>query len=329
MSVSVFECEDAIDNEEINDDALVRLFRQCIDPKDLIRSVVEDENAYVLQLMIEERFDLTHLYWSNNTVLHLAYTHSNLNMIDMLIEAGLDVNAQNDTGAPPWHFAAYNEDECVIEHLMANGIDVNAVDACGTSLAHRAAGDNNDLVLGILIAAGAVVNCKDDCGATPLHEAAMLNSAATIGHLIGRCDVNAADDNGDTPLLLTLTNNCTFDFCVSLLINAGANVWAKNHRGDSPVFAALRQRFDRILELMIDAIVAVDVNVAEPDEGLTPMHVAVLHNNVALAAKLVAAGANVNARTKAQQTPLHMFAWSDCMTADEEAVAAGRGATVD
>jgi ankyrin repeat protein len=318
MTLSISDCKTALTNVDIDDDAIVRMFSECDNINDLIQLLLSTKNERAMRLLIAERFDLIDRF-----LLHDAYQYSNLRIIHMLIEAGLNNDACNKNGTPPWHFATDNEDESVILHLIANGIDVNAVDASGASLAHRAVYNDNGEVIAALIAAGAVVDVKDSYGKLPIHGAAEMNCPATIGHLIGRCDVNAADNFGNTPLLLAVTNGCSSDSFFSLLINAGANVWAKNHRGDSPVFAALRRRYDRILELMIDAIVAVDVNVAEPDEGLTPMHVAVRQNNYELAAKLVAAGANVNARTKAYQTPLHVLSWNYCVTADDQAAAAG------
>jgi hypothetical protein len=313
MSVSVNDCVAAMKNADIDDEALVRLFRRCDRVEDLVETVFASDDERGVRLLIAEPFALNLETSFGGTILHVAYEWSTLRTIDMVVDAGVDVDETDEHGAPPWHYAAYNKDKSVIMRLIANGIDVNAVDDIGTSLAHRAALALHTDVLAALIAAGADVNVKDNRGRTVLHDAIEHGcDVAAIAQLIGRCDVNAADNNGDTPLLFAAHKHLyRFDFCFLFVDQCRRQRVGKESSRRLAGVRGVATADDRILELMIDAIVAVDVNVAEPDEGLTAMHVAVLHNNHELAAKLVAAGANVNARTESA-TDTASYVFSDC-----------------
>jgi ankyrin len=326
MSVSVNDCVAAMKNADIDDEALVRLFRRCDRVEDLVETVFASDDERGVRLLIAEPFALNLETSFGGTILHVAYEWSTLRTIDMVVDAGVDVDETDEHGAPPWHYAAYNKDKSVIMRLIANGIDVNAVDDIGTSLAHRAALALHTDVLAALIAAGADVNVKDNRGRTVLHDAIEHGcDVAAIAQLIALSDVNAADKNGDTPILLAASSAiCTgLDLIVfSMLLDAGADLWAKNSFGDSAFSAALRVRDGLVLAFIMamDTNATVDVNIVEPDEGCSAMHVAVLFNNHELVARLVAAGGNVNARNEMQQTPLHMF--SDGFGDDEAAAVA-------
>jgi ankyrin repeat protein len=165
MSFSVDDCEEAMKNANIDDNALVRMFHQCDDANELVDRAVECNDARALKLLIAEKFDLffdVQFVSDRGNLLHLAFEFAGFRIVDMLLAAGL-VEAESEFGAPPWHFAAGNSDESVMAHLIATGCDVNAVDAQQFSLAHRAAENTNEKVLAMLIAAGADVSSSKRC----------------------------------------------------------------------------------------------------------------------------------------------------------------------
>jgi ankyrin repeat protein len=320
--VSVADCEAALNNADIDDDSLARLFRACDDVAKLVVLVLSEhrDNERAARLLIAERLDVRFDYWKK-VALRLAFQWASWRIIEMFIDAGLDPDVVHN-GAPSWHYAAHNKDESVILKLIANGIDVNAVDDEGDSLAHRAASRNNGAVLTLLIAAGANVNLKNHTGRTVLYQAIDSDcDAATIAQLIALSDINATDENGETPLIFaafSCNRNRNGLDVFSMLLDAGADLWAKNSDGETVFTAALRICDDKLLAHIISLDATADVTVSDPDDGFTAMHVAVHANNLELTAKLIAAGANVNARTETQRTPLHMFSMG---FGDDEAAA--------
>lgn len=241
--------------------------------------------------------------------LHLAYEFASLRIVDMLLAAGLK-STSDYRSAPPWYYAAGNSDENVMAHLIASGIDVNAANSDGFTLAHRAARVNkNENVLAMLIAAGADLTTRDIGGGTICHSATANSNAAVMAMLIPLCDVNAVNNDGDTPCISAVIRRNPF--ALELLIAAGANANAINNNGHSAFDFALVNHDDRVVELLVDANVDIDLG-----EGTTSMHVAALRGNHRLLGKLFAAGGDVNARRDDQATPCHLI----CHECDSDGV---------
>ena len=108
-----------------------------------------------------------------------------------------------------------------------------------------------------------------------------------------------------TPLhRMTLQNNVEM---VKLLINAGANVNARDRSDETPLFWLSRgNRATEICKLLIAS--GADVNARENIGGDTVLHDAVLDTSKEVVELLINNGANLDARDKAGRTPLHEFA---------------------
>lgn len=126
----------------------------------------------------------------------------NMNNIKRLIEAGADVNAEDEGGNSPLLYAIWRNSVELTKLLISAGLNVDAKNKSGESLLHRVI--NSDIRnVHILIKAGADVNAQDNDGNTPLHKIADYRKLGTVELLISAgADVNAENLNGETPLLL-------------------------------------------------------------------------------------------------------------------------------
>ena len=59
-----------------------------------------------------------------NNALWLACVGGHLEMLDTLVEAGVDIDNRNDNGATPLMYAASSGKATVVERLLAKGADV-------------------------------------------------------------------------------------------------------------------------------------------------------------------------------------------------------------
>ena len=103
--------------------------------------------------------------WSgkDSTLLMLA---CNKSMIQPLVNAGLDVNAQNASGDTAVIIATRGNQSGYLEELIAAGADVNIQNKQGQTALMFAAQEHNTEIVKILIDAGADVSLKDHKGRT-------------------------------------------------------------------------------------------------------------------------------------------------------------------
>ena len=112
---------------------------------------------------------------SEKTALHYtAESNSNPAVIELLVQAGADVNERTRDGTTPLHAAAGgNSNPAVIELLVRLGADVNALDKAGNTPLHYAARNNrNPEVIEALLDAGADPGIEDSQYCLPANYAA-------------------------------------------------------------------------------------------------------------------------------------------------------------
>ena len=99
--------------------------------------------------------------------LHSAAYREDLEMVQVLLDYGIDVNVRNQYGSTP--LARYDlKDTSVIRLLLVNGADPNAQRQDGTTQLHRASRSGRIEIVRILVEHGASVEMKDGNGRTSL-----------------------------------------------------------------------------------------------------------------------------------------------------------------
>ena len=85
--------------------------------------------------------------------LHDASREGNVELVEILIAGGADVNARDGWGMP-LHYASWNDHAEVVNLLLAGGADVNAKDSEGRTPLGLATEEKNIAVAKLLLAAG-------------------------------------------------------------------------------------------------------------------------------------------------------------------------------
>jgi uncharacterized protein len=115
------------------------------------------------------------------TPLHYAANEGRARDIELLIEAGSNLNATDDNGCTPLHFAAQSGNIKVVALLLLNGADVNALDLNGNSpLADAVFSCSGD---------GTLISALRSAGADPFKQNNYGVSPISLAREIVNCDV--------------------------------------------------------------------------------------------------------------------------------------------
>jgi ankyrin repeat protein len=151
-----------------------------------------------------------------NTPLMLAADRSDPDLCRLLIDAGGDVRAANDTGLTPLMRAAKRGETAMVQFLIENGAEVSAVQNEGWSALMYAACYDCPEVVGVLVAAGADTGIAMACETLPpltaFQMAVRYNSAKVMQYML--------DELGEDPAQRTVSGRTMQQL-------AGKNVEAK------------------------------------------------------------------------------------------------------
>ncbi|KAL6254433.1 hypothetical protein P5V15_014482 [Pogonomyrmex californicus] len=109
--------------------------------------------------------------WTNNgrTVLHIAALHGHEGVIDLLVRANADVNAQDSSGSTPLREAVKHGNLDMVKCIIHLGADISLIDNIGRTILHDAALIGNAEIVEYIVKNNLIdVNHKDFFGITPV-----------------------------------------------------------------------------------------------------------------------------------------------------------------
>lgn len=254
---------------------------------------------------------LTELAPSTRTPLHTAAYTGKLNIVQLLISRGADVNATTSTGSTPMHGATLYNHEAVIRLLVAKGGNINAVNQGGYTPFTNAASSGNMSTIKFLVESGARIEPVDSTGIVPLHCAVnSCNLEAVEYYLSAGANSNAVSPDGENAVAKAVLVSMwrvngyeNIPAILETLIKHGANVNHVLNGGNTPLMWAARGNDTTILRILIDA--GANTN-AVAKNGATAFGEAVEAGSLNTAKYLAARGAITDAIDSATgRTPLH------------------------
>jgi uncharacterized protein len=291
----------------------------------LLADAAERMDLVRIRALLQQHVDVNAPQVDGMTALHWATYRDDLKAAELLVRAGANVKAANRYGVTPLSLACTNGNGSMVELLLHAGADPNASLPGGETALMTAARAGNLAPVKALLFRGARVDDKDDRrGQTALMWAAAEGHAAVVKELLeAGADLHVRLASGFTPLLFAVREG-RIDV-VRVLLKAGADVnesfpieppRRRGFGGRLPpagasalLLAATNAHFE-LAAYLLDA--GADPNAAAP--GYTVLHAltsvrkpGVGDNDPApegsgsitsidLVKKLVAHGANVNAR---------------------------------
>ena len=272
--------------------------------------------------------------WALAADFHSAVYQDDLVTAQRLVRAGADVNAANRYGITPLSLACTNGSAPMVELLLKAGADANAPIPGGETPLMTCSRTGKVDAVRALLAHGADVKAKEtQHGQTALMWAAAEGNAEVVEALIkARADIDARVQSGFTPFLFAVREGRTN--VVQLLLKAGVDVneTIQNKKagskspsqassppssGTSALCLAVANAHFELASYLLDA--GADPNAA--GQGWTALHIITWvrkpgggdndpapigsgnMTSLELVKKLVANGANINARMTKKVSP--------------------------
>uniref|UniRef100_A0A1I8JL13 ANK_REP_REGION domain-containing protein n=1 Tax=Macrostomum lignano TaxID=282301 RepID=A0A1I8JL13_9PLAT len=243
--------------------------------------------------------------------LHWAAYNGSVDLIDLLVRHGAEINARDKQAFTPLHTAAACGNIFAARKLVDLGADVNAATLQGNTPLHVACLNGNDQLCSEL--AGVELEAQNQLGQTAIHLAA-------AGACCGLCPASLkCMFNPEKKHLLTFISNHYIAGthsaqCLDWLIHEDANVNAVCLEGRTPLhMAAVHGRFTRAQSLLAAGAVPDSVDAS----GYTPLSVAAMRGHDLFLDVMMKAGASPDRPVgPSQLTPLHLACLSgyfDCV----------------
>lgn len=245
--------------------------------------------------------------------LHVASKLSLPGMAKLLLDDGAVVDSRDNWGRTPLMDAIIFNHKSVMLVLLGSGADITAADAQSMTSLHWAARYNRNDLLKILLERGADGTVYTNYGDLPIHSAAREGHIEAIGCLLNeKLQSDVQTKYGETLLHLAVLGNHQKLAEYLLENNANVNAWAPphsyqllsnngiDHNSKSlppsvpiiPLHYSCTKGYFEMTMTLLDHGAWVN---AAPDNGMSPLMMAVETGNTNLVCLLLARGAKVNA----------------------------------
>ena len=255
---------------------------------------IHQNHADVVQVLIDAGADIEVKDQSGCSPLHLACLSGELELVKMLVKAGAGVCVTDNAGRTCFMFAAYHGHTETVRYLMdASHTALNLTNQKGEaqwSALFYAIHQNHADVVQVLIDAGADIEAKDERGCSPLHEACGSGELEIVKVLVkAGSGVSVTDNKGNACLNLAAQNGHTETVRYLLCLPEVDVNQSVNNSGLTSLNHAVSQKHSDVVQVLIDAGADVEAN----NMGLTPLHRACKCGALEIVQMLVEAGADV------------------------------------
>jgi ankyrin repeat protein len=276
----------------------------------LVDAVKANDTAAV-QALLAQRAAANDADADGTTALHWAVHQDDLELASLLVDAGASVAATNRYGVPPLYLAAENGSAPMVRALLELGADPNGALPEGETALMMAARTGDVATLEALLEAGADPNAREDWkGQTALMWAAAENNAAAVKTLLAAgAERDSVSAGGEFTAFTFAVRGGAIE-ATRALLDAGADVDATLLDGTSALVLAVTNAHYELAAVSLEH--GADPNAAA--QGWTALHQLAWSrrwnmgfnlpgpeqtgnlDSLELARRLVAAGADVNAR---------------------------------
>ncbi|OQR96508.1 hypothetical protein ACHHYP_15493 [Achlya hypogyna] len=241
-----------------------------------------------------------------STSLWRACLDGSVDIVDILLDAGADVNMPSFDGNRPLITAAEKGHLEVVTRLLkeTHRLDLNAQNQDGKTALYQASCFGHAAICRALLAAGADVSIATSKGVAPIVIAIVVQNIDIVELLLAHVDINAPLLGASLLFMAVQRRSVAI---VELLVRHGADVDAIAENGQTPLVAAAHMGALEIVRALLPFVRDVD---APYRDGYTALSVAVEQGHLPVVRALADGGANLLQVTAIGLTLLHIASFS-------------------
>ncbi|XP_055848447.1 uncharacterized protein LOC129913682 [Episyrphus balteatus] len=260
----------------------------------LLRNAVKMGYIEIIQDLIKHGLDLTH---NKSTFLLIAVKNKQLEIAELFVTHGADVNSTNNAGKPLIFYSVQNSDVKMYKLLVQHGADANEY----PELLRLAIKGECKEIFDHLLENKVDIDAADEYGRTPLHftVSRILSYDKNFPKTNAELDEAIGEYNSYQPNIKIRTE------IAKILLDKGANIHAKTYLDRSTALhIACEEGFANLVEILLEY--QADINCLNVDG--TPLHCAARNrdDNKCIIEMLLAKKANINSRNGNGDTALHI-----------------------
>jgi len=267
-----------------------------------VADAIEGGDLESVKQLIGNEYSFNDKYY-NFSLLRNAVLKDRLDILQLLIEKGAEINKLDASGIAPLHLACYMGNVEIVEFLLHKGanpnLHTNDNKDCFLSLL-KLPDEKAAKITEIIIKSGFNVNkLRSDTGYIPIMDAVLEKKNKLKGVLLKYTDLVKNDE-----LKLPLAIFATFHDDVELLqscLERGETVNVRSKKGIPILHFAAGLKARRTLKLIIKK--GADLNIMDK-RGNAVLHQDMVTNNIEIVDLLIKAGASINTQNKYGATPL-------------------------
>ncbi|OWF35541.1 26S proteasome non-ATPase regulatory subunit 10-like [Mizuhopecten yessoensis] len=206
----------------------------------------------IVQRLVECGVDINSKDSDHRTPLHWTATYGRVDTAQLLLQKGAVVNVTQTDGFTPLHIASCLGHLNVCRVLIENGAEVNRVDAEGWTALHTAVCYGKPKVVELLLENQAAVKAVTLDQNTTLHVAASSGYLSVIKILLTHdLDLNRKNMQGFTPFHLAFYHS-KVNAC-RRLIKHGVDIQTCDCNGQTPLYIAASQINVKLVHILLEA----------------------------------------------------------------------------
>lgn len=278
----------------------------------LAKAICFNKLDVVNELFKSEKLDIRLGGCFGLTPLHIACIHGCVEIAEVLLQKGINVDSMDTMDYTPLHYAIEHDRKEIVSVLVKHKCNVNFIYDDSDDINHDyrplhiTARDNKlDIVKELLKSNTIEINCIGRCGYTPLHLAVLNDHVEMVQLLISgenEAHPNFLDHKGFAPIHYAIEKN-HIDIVQKLIALTVVDVNFSTSRKNTLLHIACNQGNLDIVQILLEKNSKVN---AIGEYGYSPLHYVAINGCVNIVEELLKYKCDVSLKDKRENTPLHL-----------------------